>query len=87
MHKEVLVLQTELWTLMMRSTVKVREVDKALDSLEAGTMRAHQVYKRCVGGCWKHYGILSEPAVCVRYALGLMGASMNAFIPLLPLHV
>ncbi|KAG2443479.1 hypothetical protein HXX76_001832 [Chlamydomonas incerta] len=45
-HKEVLLLQTELWMLMMRSTVKVADVDKGLDSLEAGTMRAHQVYKR-----------------------------------------
>ncbi|KAG2443203.1 hypothetical protein HYH02_009280 [Chlamydomonas schloesseri] len=45
-HKEVLILQTDLWMLMMRSTVKVADVDKALDSLEAGTMRAHQVYKR-----------------------------------------
>ncbi len=45
-HKEVLGLQTELWMLMMRSMVKVADVDKALDALEAGTLRAHQVYKR-----------------------------------------
>nr|ACF39778.1 PAS domain sensory protein FXL1 [Chlamydomonas reinhardtii] len=45
-HKEVLMLQGDLWTLMMKSTVTVREVDKAFDALEAGTARAHQVYKR-----------------------------------------
>ncbi|KAG2443202.1 hypothetical protein HYH02_009279 [Chlamydomonas schloesseri] len=45
-HKEVLLLQADLWTLMMKSTVTVHEVDKAFDALEAGTARAHQVYKR-----------------------------------------
>ncbi|KAG2443454.1 hypothetical protein HXX76_001811 [Chlamydomonas incerta] len=45
-HKEVMLLQADLWTLMMKSTVKVADVDKALDALEAGTVRAHQVYKR-----------------------------------------
>ncbi|PNW74156.1 hypothetical protein CHLRE_13g587550v5 [Chlamydomonas reinhardtii] len=45
-HKEVMLLQADLWTLMMRSTVKVTEVDKALTELDNGTVRAHQVYKR-----------------------------------------
>ena len=45
-HKEVLLLQAELWGLLAKSSVKVREVDKAFDELEAGTQRAHQVYKR-----------------------------------------
>ncbi|KAG2443224.1 hypothetical protein HYH02_009297 [Chlamydomonas schloesseri] len=45
-HKEVMLLQADLWTLMMKSTVKVTEVDKALDALETGAVRAHQVYKR-----------------------------------------
>ncbi|KAG2450421.1 hypothetical protein HYH02_004923 [Chlamydomonas schloesseri] len=45
-HKEVLLLQAELWGLVAKSAVKVRDVDKAFDELEAGTQRAHQVYKR-----------------------------------------
>ncbi|KAG2441028.1 hypothetical protein HXX76_003881 [Chlamydomonas incerta] len=45
-HKEVLLLQAELWELLSKSAVKVRDVDKAFDELEAGTQRAHQVYKR-----------------------------------------
>ncbi|KAG2423934.1 hypothetical protein HXX76_014875 [Chlamydomonas incerta] len=45
-HKEVLLMQAELWQLMMRSVLRVSEVDKALEALEAGSQRAHQVYKR-----------------------------------------
>ncbi|PNW79070.1 hypothetical protein CHLRE_09g399663v5 [Chlamydomonas reinhardtii] len=45
-HKEVLLLQAELWQLMMRSVLRVSDVDKALEDLEAGSQRAHQVYKR-----------------------------------------
>ncbi|KAG2497902.1 hypothetical protein HYH03_004167 [Edaphochlamys debaryana] len=45
-HKEVLLLQGELWTLMLKSVLKVSEVDKALDTLEVATARANQVYKR-----------------------------------------
>ncbi|GLC73343.1 hypothetical protein PLESTF_001365300 [Pleodorina starrii] len=45
-HKEVLMLQAELWMLMLRTSLRVTEVDRALDGLEAGTVRAHTVYKR-----------------------------------------
>ncbi|GLI61938.1 hypothetical protein VaNZ11_004468 [Volvox africanus] len=45
-HKEVLMLQAELWMLMLKTCLRVAEVDKALDALEAGTLRAHQVYRR-----------------------------------------
>ncbi|KAG2434419.1 hypothetical protein HYH02_012249 [Chlamydomonas schloesseri] len=45
-HKEVLLLQAELWQLMMRSVLRVGEVDKALEELEVASQRAHQVYKR-----------------------------------------
>ncbi|GLI60701.1 hypothetical protein VaNZ11_002794 [Volvox africanus] len=45
-HREVLVMQAELWQLCMRPSLKVALFDKAMDSLEAAAARANQVYKR-----------------------------------------
>ncbi|KXZ42959.1 hypothetical protein GPECTOR_109g202 [Gonium pectorale] len=45
-HKEVLLLQAELWNLCMRPALKVAQVDSAMDALESASGRAHQVYKR-----------------------------------------
>ena len=61
-----MLLQADLWTLMMRSTVKVTEVDKALTELDNGTVRAHQVYKRCVAD-WGHMSMLSGISYCAPH--------------------
>ncbi|KAG2497227.1 hypothetical protein HYH03_004816 [Edaphochlamys debaryana] len=45
-HKEVLMLQADLWSLLLKTTLRVSEVDRALDALEEQTIRAHQVYKK-----------------------------------------
>ncbi|KAG2445381.1 hypothetical protein HXX76_000003 [Chlamydomonas incerta] len=45
-HKDALLTQAELWAMMMRSSVKVSQIDAAMDHLEASVARAHQVYKR-----------------------------------------
>ncbi|GIL50772.1 hypothetical protein Vafri_6912 [Volvox africanus] len=45
-HREVLIMQAELWQLCMRPSLKVALFDKAMDSLEAAAARANQVYKR-----------------------------------------
>ncbi|GFR46148.1 hypothetical protein Agub_g7674, partial [Astrephomene gubernaculifera] len=45
-HREVLALQAELWQMCMRSSLRVAQVDDALEELDAAAARAHQVYKR-----------------------------------------
>ncbi|GFR46156.1 hypothetical protein Agub_g7683, partial [Astrephomene gubernaculifera] len=45
-HREVLALQAELWQMCMRSSLRVAQVDDALEGLDAAAGRAHQVYKR-----------------------------------------
>ncbi|GIM04910.1 hypothetical protein Vretimale_9369 [Volvox reticuliferus] len=45
-HREVLVMQAELWQLCMRPSLRVAVFDKAMDALEAAAARANQVYKR-----------------------------------------
>ncbi|GLC59118.1 hypothetical protein PLESTB_001450200 [Pleodorina starrii] len=45
-HKEVLLQQSELWQMCLRSVLRVAQIDAALDSLEAASARADQVYKR-----------------------------------------
>ncbi|PNW79942.1 hypothetical protein CHLRE_08g373200v5 [Chlamydomonas reinhardtii] len=45
-HKDALLTQAELWAMMMRSNVKVSQIDAAMETLEASVTRAHQVYKR-----------------------------------------
>ncbi|EFJ47903.1 hypothetical protein VOLCADRAFT_104960 [Volvox carteri f. nagariensis] len=47
-HREVLVMQAELWQLCMRPSLRVRQFDEALDALEAASSRANQVYKRVI---------------------------------------
>ncbi|GFR45040.1 hypothetical protein Agub_g6410 [Astrephomene gubernaculifera] len=45
-HKEVLALETELWRMCTRTTLRITEMDEMLDELETATTRANQVYKR-----------------------------------------
>ncbi|KAG2482499.1 hypothetical protein HYH03_018574 [Edaphochlamys debaryana] len=45
-HKEVLLMQAEVWQLCMKTTLKVSAMDKAMDGLDGATLRANQVYKR-----------------------------------------
>ncbi|KAG2493141.1 hypothetical protein HYH03_008565 [Edaphochlamys debaryana] len=45
-HKEVLLMQAELWSLCMRTHLKVAAIDKAMEALESAASRANQVYKR-----------------------------------------
>ncbi len=57
-HKQVLALQNDTWRACMRNTVRVSDVDRSLDELEAATARANQVYKRWVTGARDSPGIL-----------------------------
>ncbi|KAG2431591.1 hypothetical protein HYH02_013284 [Chlamydomonas schloesseri] len=45
-HKDALLTQAELWSMMLRTSVKVSQIDSAMEALEASVNRAHQVYKR-----------------------------------------
>ncbi|KAG2486663.1 hypothetical protein HYH03_014719 [Edaphochlamys debaryana] len=45
-HKEVLLMQAEVWQLCMRNTLKVATIDKAMEALVDATTRANQVYER-----------------------------------------
>ncbi|KAG2494774.1 hypothetical protein HYH03_007018 [Edaphochlamys debaryana] len=45
-HKEVLLMQADLWQLCMRSTLKVSALDAAMEALDGAASRANQVYKR-----------------------------------------
>ncbi|GFR42352.1 hypothetical protein Agub_g3047, partial [Astrephomene gubernaculifera] len=45
-HKAALLLQTQLWRLLLRPSLRVGLLDAAMDEVEAATARAHQVYKR-----------------------------------------
>ncbi|GIL56338.1 hypothetical protein Vafri_11716 [Volvox africanus] len=45
-HKEVLLQQSELWRLCMRSTLKVAQLDGALEALDLASARADRVYRR-----------------------------------------
>ncbi|KAG2487340.1 hypothetical protein HYH03_014056 [Edaphochlamys debaryana] len=45
-HKEVLLMQADLWRLCLRTSLKVSLMDSTLEALEAATARANQVYKR-----------------------------------------
>ncbi|KXZ48850.1 hypothetical protein GPECTOR_25g435 [Gonium pectorale] len=45
-HKEAMLLQAEMWQLCMRTSVRVAQIDNAMEALEAATGRAHQVYRR-----------------------------------------
>ncbi|KAG2482503.1 hypothetical protein HYH03_018578 [Edaphochlamys debaryana] len=45
-HKEVLLMQAEVWQLCMKTTLKVSAMDKAMEALDGAASRANQVYKR-----------------------------------------
>ncbi|GLC68270.1 hypothetical protein PLESTF_000670100 [Pleodorina starrii] len=45
-HREVLMMQAEIWQLCMRPSLRVMQFDNALDALENASTRANQVYKR-----------------------------------------
>ncbi|KAG2486668.1 hypothetical protein HYH03_014723 [Edaphochlamys debaryana] len=45
-HKDVLMMQADLWQQCMKSTLKVTAFDNSMESLESAIVRANQVYKR-----------------------------------------
>ncbi|KAG2486667.1 hypothetical protein HYH03_014722 [Edaphochlamys debaryana] len=45
-HKDVLMMQADLWQQCMKNTLKVSAFDNSMESLESAIVRANQVYKR-----------------------------------------